>query len=138
MRKNSYWILTSLLCAWLGFAGVFDVIRAPQTRAIMQTLHYPDYLLLILGCAKLLAVAALLYPGSRKLREWAYAGIVFDGCGAFLSHLAVQDTVPNTLAPLIFVGLAVCGYLCRPREMRLVPMERGMADHPPKSANAGN
>jgi hypothetical protein len=56
----------------------------------MRTLHYPDYMLLILGPCKLLAVVALLYPKTRVLREWAYAGVMIDSMGAFALHCAVH------------------------------------------------
>ena len=118
MKKQlAYWILTGLLAAWLALGGTLDLARVDATRQIMATLHYPDYLLHILGLAKLLAVAALLYPRTRRLREWAYAGIAFDGLGAFLSHCAVHDTLPHTAAPLVFLALAAAGYLLRPAHL---------------------
>jgi len=118
MKTTTYWILTGLLAAWLTLGGVLDVLRVPATREIMATLHYPDYVLLILGPAKLLAVLALLYPRTRLLREWAYAGVAIDGTGAFISHCAVHDTVSNIAAPLVFLALAAAGYLVRPPALR--------------------
>jgi acetyl esterase len=119
--KNAtlYWIVTGLLAAWLTLGGVLDTARVGATRTIMETLHYPDYMLLILGPAKLLAVLALLYPRTRLLREWAYAGIAIDGLGAFLSHCAVHDTLSHRVSPLIFVAVAAASYLLRPQAMRL-------------------
>jgi uncharacterized membrane protein len=86
-NRAAYWILTGLLIAWLTLGGVLDIARVNQTREIIRTLHYPDYVLLIVGRCKLLAVVALLYPGTRLLREWAYAGVTFDALGAFASRL---------------------------------------------------
>ncbi|MGO4883613.1 MAG: DoxX family protein [Bryobacteraceae bacterium] len=114
----TYWILTGLLAAWLTLGGILDILRVAATREIMATVHYPDYLLLILGPAKLLAVLALLYPRTRLLREWAYAGVAIDGIGAFLSHCAVHDTVSNIAAPLVFLALAAASYLVRPAALR--------------------
>lgn len=113
-KAIAYWIVTGLLAAWLVLAGVLDTMRVPATREIMATLHYPAYLLLVLGPCKLLAVLALLYPRTRILREWAYAGIAFDGLGAFISHCAVHDTLSHIAAPLVFVALAGASYLLRP------------------------
>jgi uncharacterized membrane protein len=118
-NQTAYWILTGLLAAWLAFGGVLDLARVSATREIMLTLHYPDYLLYILGVCKLLAVMALLYPGARFLREWAYAGVTFDALGAFLSHCAVHDTLTHTAAPLLMLGLAAGSYLLRPEGLRL-------------------
>jgi hypothetical protein len=55
--------------------GVTDIAGLPAAHEIMRTLQYPGYMLLILGPCKLLAVLALLYPKTRLLREWAYAGV---------------------------------------------------------------
>ena len=43
----------------------------------------------ILGVLTLLAVLALLVPGFARVKEWAYAGVMFDLIGAAASHLAV-------------------------------------------------
>lgn len=123
-----YWIVTGLLAAWLTLGGVLDTARVSATRTIMETLHDPDYMLLILGPAKLLAVLALLYPRTRLLREWAYAGIAIDGLGAFFSHCAVHDTVGHAISPLIFLAVAAASYLLRPQAMRLsLPSSMGAA-----------
>src|SRR5579871_4337488 len=121
MYRTGYWIVTGLLAAWLTLGGVLDTARVSATREIMRTLYYPDYMLLILGPAKLLAVLALLYPRTRFLREWAYAGIAIDALGAAISHCAVHDTLPHLLSPLVFLALAAASYLLRPETLRLAP-----------------
>lgn len=113
-RKITFWLFTGLLAAWLIAGGVFDITRAPGALAILRTLGYPEYLGSILGMAKLLAVPALLYAKWPTLREWAYAGVTFDGLGAFFSHLAVRDSLSQAIAPLIFLAFAAISYVLRP------------------------
>jgi hypothetical protein len=84
----------------------------------MRTLHYPDYMLLILGPCKLLAVAALLYPKTRVLREWAYVGVTIDALGAFASHCAVHDDFAHAAAPLVMLAIAAGSYFLRPDHLR--------------------
>ncbi len=120
----AYHVLTGFLAAWLTFGGVFDTLRIGSTREIMERLHYPDYMLLILGPCKLLAVLALLYPRTRFLREWAYAGITIDALGAFASHRAVHDTAVNSAAPLLMLAIAAGSYFLRPADLRLTPVSR--------------
>ena len=106
LKRIFYWLFTALLAAWLLAGGIFDSIHAPEALAILHKLGYPDYLGTILGACKLLAVAALLYPRTRLLREWAYAGIAFDALGAAFSHLAMKDSVGEIAAPLLMLGFA--------------------------------
>jgi hypothetical protein len=118
-KQISYWFFTALLVAWLLAGGIFDVLHLPAANAILQALGYPAYLATILGICKLLAVAALLYPRTRFLREWAYAGITFDALGAFASHLAMKHSIGATTAPLIMFSFAIISYMLRPAAYRL-------------------
>jgi hypothetical protein len=113
-KKKAYWILTGLLATWLALGAFFDLTQAVSAREIMHTLHYPDYVLLILGPCKLLAVPALLYRAGSRIGEWAYAGVTFDSYGAFTSHCAVHDGFVSTIAPIIMLALAAGSYLLRP------------------------
>ncbi len=121
MRQRSfwYWTLTALAALWLAGGGVLDLMRAPVVAAILRRLGYPIYLCSILGACKILAVAAILRARNPLLREWAYAGITFLTIGAFLSHLAVHDSVNATAAPVTLLALAVGSYLLRPAHYRL-------------------
>lgn len=116
---TAYWLLTGLMAAWLTLGGLLDIAGVQATRDIMRTLHYPDYTLLILGPAKLLAVLALLYPKTRLLREWAYAGVTIDALGAFASHCAVHDELSRVAAPLLMLAITAGSYLLRPDAFRL-------------------
>jgi hypothetical protein len=76
----------------------------PAAVEIVNTrLGYPSYFLPFIGVAKLLGVAALLAPGLPTLKEWAYAGFVFDMVGAMYSHICVGD--PPTQWAFIFIPL---------------------------------
>ena len=43
------------------------------------------------GGVRFMGAPALLVPGFARLKEWAYAGVMFDLTGAAVSHLAVGD-----------------------------------------------
>jgi DoxX-like family len=120
MQANRrYWICTGLLMAWLAVGGAMDLARAAPMREIMRTLHYPDYLLFILGSCKLAAVAALAQRRWLLIREWAYAGVTINCLGAFVSHLMVRDHISSTVAPLIMLAIAAGSYALLPRDLRL-------------------
>jgi apolipoprotein N-acyltransferase len=118
-RIYAYWIFTGLAVLWLAPSGVVDAMRIPAVLAILARLGYPAYLSVILGIGKLLAVAALLDPRTRFLREWAYAGLTFDLLGAFVSHLVVHDPVLTALTPLLVLAFVAGSYLLRPDKLKL-------------------
>jgi hypothetical protein len=89
--KIIYWIVTGLTAAFILMASIPDVLRIPEAVETLRHLGYPEYLLPFLGVAKILAVVAILVPGFQRLKEWAYAGLVFDITGALYSHISVGD-----------------------------------------------
>lgn len=118
-KHIGYWVLTVLLALWLVPSGILDLLGFPAVVQILAHLGYPAYVAYILGVGKLLAIAAILYPGTRLLREWAYAGIIFNMIGAFVSHVASHDPVPTALAPVLVLAFAAGGYLLRPDQYKL-------------------
>jgi uncharacterized membrane protein YphA (DoxX/SURF4 family) len=117
-RTIAYWVTTVLLAAESLAGGVWDVLRIPYVRAVIEHLGYPDYFLVILGVWKVLAGVAVLAPGFPRLKEWAYAGLVFTYTGAVASHLAVGDGVDTLVGPIIFTGLAFASWALRPPARR--------------------
>lgn len=113
IAKTFYWIVTGLMAAFMLMASVPDVLRIPQAVAIFGHLGYPVYLLPFLGTAKILGVIAVLAPGLRRLKEWAFAGLTFDVIGALYSNLSVGDPasawMPAVIA-LVLIGGAYLSY----------------------------
>lgn len=110
MKKTKifYWIVTGLMGAFLGMGAFFDTISAPEAvKMISQDLGYPAYIVPFLGVAKLLGIIAILIPGYPRVKEWAYAGLMFDLIGATYSGLAVGSEKPwenaFMLLPIAFV-----------------------------------
>jgi hypothetical protein len=94
----------------------------------MKHLGYPPYLLLFLGTAKTIGVLVVLVPGIPRIKEWAFAGLMFDVSGALYSHLSVGDS-PTGWAPAV-VGLLLVGgsYLAyRMRATRAAKASDGVA-----------
>jgi uncharacterized membrane protein YphA (DoxX/SURF4 family) len=112
-RTIAYWVTTLIIAAELGVGGVWDILRIPFVRTIMEHLGYPAYFLVIMGVWKLPGAVALLVPRFPGLKEWAYAGAVYTYTGAAASHLAVGDTAP-ALGPIIFTGIAFASWALRP------------------------
>ncbi|MDP2310994.1 MAG: DoxX family protein [Pseudomonadota bacterium] len=118
-RTVAYWTTTGLLALAMTAGGVMDVTQAPDIVAGIVHLGYPAHLATILGAWKLLGVAALLAPGLPRLKEWAYAGFLFNLTGAAISHAISGDPVANVVTPLVLLTLALASWATRPEGRRL-------------------
>jgi hypothetical protein len=107
-QKAIGWTVTGLMAAFMLLSAIPDVLRIPAALDIMKHLGYPPYLLLFLGTAKTMGVLAILLPGIRRIKEWAFAGLTFDVSGALYSHLSVGDS-PTGWAPAAVGLLLVAG-----------------------------
>ena len=117
-----YWITTALVVFELALGGVWDILRVPQVRGLIERLGYPLYFLVILGIWKLLGAVALVIPRFPRLKEWAYAGVIFDLTGAVASLLASGLMDAGTVAyPIVMTGVAVASWALRPPSRRLGP-----------------
>ena len=112
MRKliTGYWILTGLAAAFMLMASIPDVLQISAAVDIFTHLGFPPYLLPFLGLAKILGVVVILLPMFQTLKEWAYAGLVFDLIGAFYSHISVGDRPSAWVFPIVGLLLVVISY----------------------------
>jgi uncharacterized membrane protein YphA (DoxX/SURF4 family) len=116
----AYWVTTALVVSELALGGVWDVLRVPQVREPIVRLGYPPYFLVILGTWKLLGAVALTIPRFPRLKEWAYAGVLFDLTGAVASLFASGLAGVSTMAyPIAMMGAAVASWALRPPSRRL-------------------
>ena len=120
-HRIAYWVTTAILALVMLSGGAADVLRQHDTAAGMVHLGYPLYFLTILGIWKLLGGAVVLAPGLPRLKEWAYAGAVFDLTGATISHLAVGDDARHVITPLMFAAVAIASWALRPAGRALAP-----------------
>jgi hypothetical protein len=117
-RKFGYWFATGVVAFIFALGGALDLAHAPPAVAGMLALGYPPYVATILGVWKLLGAAALLAPRFPLLKEWAYAGIVFDLTGAAFSHASVGDPASKVAIPLVLLGVAFVSWALRPESRK--------------------
>ena len=53
------------------------------------------------------------------LKEWAYAGLLFNYTGAAASHLFARDGAGALIGPIVFTGLAAISWALRPPSRRV-------------------
>jgi uncharacterized membrane protein YphA (DoxX/SURF4 family) len=124
MSRNAiYWVTTVLLALELVVGGVWDVWRMPQVRVVIDRLGYPAYFLVILGVWKLLGAVALIVPRFPLLKEWAYAGVVFNLTGALASNVVSGVTDTGALVYLVLMmGVTATSWALRPASRRNPPL----------------
>jgi uncharacterized membrane protein YphA (DoxX/SURF4 family) len=108
-NKITYWIFTVLCILPLAGSGFGFLTLRPYAIEGMSHLGYPVYIIRFLGLAKLLGVLAILAGTFPRIKEWAYAGFVFNLLGAFYSHLSAGDG-PKVFGPLIILSFTLLSY----------------------------
>jgi hypothetical protein len=115
-----YWITTALIATETFAGGVVDlthgrpaIVSGPRVTDTLAGLGYPLYVLVIIGTWKILGAITLVVPGFLRLKEWAYAGIVFELSGAVAS-LAACGHRTELIVPLGLLGLATASWALRP------------------------
>jgi hypothetical protein len=107
--------VTIVFSVMMTFSGALFLASPPKVLETIHALGYPDYVARLLGVAKLLGVAALWLPVSARVREWAYAGFVFNLLGAVVSHLAGPGPRWHAFQPMLPLVLLTLSYLLRQR-----------------------
>jgi hypothetical protein len=112
-----YWTITGSMAALMFLSAMPDILRAQAAVSIIEHLGYPSYLLLFLGTAKTLGVAAVLFPGAPRIKEWAFAGLAFDVTGALYSHLSVGDPPGAWMPAALGLALVAGAYVAHRRRL---------------------
>lgn len=119
-NKIIYWIATIWLSLGMVATGLVQLMRTKEEVVMMSQLHYPIYILTILGVWKMLGVIAVLLPKFPLLKEWAYAGFFFTMSGAVISHLAIGDSAITLFGPILLLTLTLVSWYFRPAERKLI------------------
>ncbi|MFD2872634.1 DoxX family protein [Mucilaginibacter ximonensis] len=114
-----YWVATALLSVGMLGSGIAQLMRAKEMVSILTHLGYPLYLMSILGTWKILGVIAILVPGFKLLKEWAYAGLFFTMTGALVSHLIMGDSGKAIMGPAAQTIFIVLSWYCRPANRKI-------------------
>lgn len=112
MKKTKifYWIITGLMTLGLGIGSIFDLISAPEAVEHVTHIGYPAYIVPFLGAAKLLGLIAIWIPGFPRVKEWAYAGLMYDVVGAMYSHFAFGEPVAAWAPMFLFIAFIAASY----------------------------
>lgn len=107
-----YWVFTLIFAALMIFSSVGGIGPNEQTTQIFHKyLGYPIYFIQFISWAKIIGVIAILVPGFRKIKEWAYAGLFFDLTAAVYSGIAASGKFdPMMLTMLMWIVPGILSY----------------------------
>ena len=118
IKTITYWVVTGLLVFQLAFSGIGALIKLDFLVESMHHLELPLYIMNILGISYVLGAIAIIVPGFLKLKEWAYAGVVFAMTAALLSHIMIGDGFEEAFPAMAIMSLNIASYLLRPDNRR--------------------
>lgn len=113
MKKNKiiYWSTTGLFAAFMTFSAIPDMLKVPEAIQFITHLGYPEYFIPFIGLAKLLGSIAILIPSFKKIKEWAYAGLVFDLIAAVYSIVMTDGYDPGMLMMIPIFAVVATSYV---------------------------
>ena len=118
-KTIAYWATTAFLVFNILSGGLAELAQRSDNVEGMLQLGYPIYFMLILGVWKVLGSIALLVPRFPRLKEWAYAGIVFNMTGAAISHAVSGDAAWHVVYTSFVAVLAIASWALRPQSRTL-------------------
>jgi uncharacterized membrane protein YphA (DoxX/SURF4 family) len=118
LSNTAYWITTTVLAIECLAGGVMGMLQLQPFLGTATHLGHPAYFMSILGVWCVSAGVVLLAPRLPRLKECAYAGLVFNYTGAAASHIWVGDGAEKLVAPVVFLGLTAASWALRPPEHR--------------------
>lgn len=119
-----YWTSTILFSGFMIFSAVPNImVTADSVRLFHDFLGYPTYIIAFLGVAKLAGSLLLLVPALNRLKEWAYAGLMYDLVGATYSIIAMGATFDQWAFMILPISVCLLSYIYHHKRARLVNSE---------------
>ncbi|WP_027421273.1 DoxX family protein [Crocinitomix catalasitica] len=125
LKSTLYWVSTILIAGAFVTTGVLNSIGNEHISTDMIQLGYPLYFMKILGFWKIMAAIAILLPKTIRLKEWAYAGMLFDLSGASFSRISMGAPLEMIIIPTLILSLVITSWATRPKsksEFSILPM----------------
>ncbi len=115
-----YWIITAILSFCIFIGGMFQALQLKGVLQGFKPLGYPNYFISLIGIWKMLGIIAILIPGFKLLKEWAYAGVFFTMTGAVISHIASNDVSVQIIAPIVLAIFTMLSWYLRPSSRKII------------------
>lgn len=117
-QRLYYWIALGLFSALFIYSALLTAIDAQGSYEEFLRLGFPAWLTYPTAIAKILGVVAILKSKSRSLKDFAYAGFLYDLLLALGAHISKGDAF--VFAPIVGLGLWAFAYVMDRRMGRQV------------------
>jgi hypothetical protein len=114
-----YWIITVILSLCIFSGGLAQALQVKDVIQGFKPLGYPLYFISLIGIWKMLGIIAILIPGFKLAKEWAYAGIFFTMTGAVISHIASNNVSAQIISPAVLALFTVLSWYLRPTNRKI-------------------
>jgi hypothetical protein len=118
-KRIWYWIITVILSLCIFSGGLAQAIQVKDVVQGFKPLGYPLYFISLIGIWKMLGIIAILIPGFKLVKEWAYAGIFFTMTGAVISHIASNNVSAQIISPAVLALFTVLSWYLRPANRKI-------------------
>jgi hypothetical protein len=108
--KISYYVTTGIIALMMTYSAIAYLTKPDMAQAFRH-LGYPGYFRIELAIAKLIGVALLITPVSRRLKELSYAAFALTFVSACIAHTCSGDPMPYPVIPLIFLAILIGSYV---------------------------
>lgn len=107
----TYRIVLVLLSIGILASAVPGVLKLTYAVAhFTGVLHLPEYLLVYISAVKLAGLVILYLPGRPKLKEWVFAGFMFDLTGAWFCNFTATGSFAAALPVLLYIAVLLWLY----------------------------
>lgn len=106
--KIIYWVGITFISLLFLTSGYFEITKNPLTYIKTIKMGYPPYFITLLGISKIAGIIALLVPHKLLwLKDWVFAGLVFDVIFAFASGYAIGNNGDLVNSGIAFVVIII-------------------------------
>ncbi|UPT70367.1 MAG: DoxX family protein [Flavobacterium sp. JAD_PAG50586_2] len=112
MKKHKiiFWVTTTIIFLMEGVGSAFG-FNSEEAKQGLSHLGYPIYFGNALALFKVAGTLALMIPiVPKRIKEWAYAGFIFDFLFASISYFCVDGVGFFAFLPLIFLVILALSY----------------------------
>lgn len=113
MKKDKiiYWVTTTVIFL---LEGVMPALTSQSEMAKegIKHLGYPEYFGNALVVFKIMGALAVMLPQTpKRLKEWAYAGFMFNFLFACISHVVIDGANVQSFFPLLALAILAVSYI---------------------------